>query len=242
MIKPILIMKTGSSLPGLVTRRGDFEDWIINGSGQPRERFVVINVENGEALPDPAGISAVIITGSHAMVTDHEPWSETAARWLGAAVRCNLPILGICYGHQLLAYALGGEVAYNPNGREYGSTEIRFSHKARADRLFKVIEPHPTGFVSHAQTVSRLPEHAVHLAFSAKDDNQAFCFNHNVWGLQFHPEFDADITRAYIENSREVIKKEGGDPDALLANCQDTPLGSQVLHRFIEIVNEPNAA
>ncbi len=240
MTKPILIMKTGSSLTNLVARRGDFEDWIINGSGQPRERFVVVNVKNGEALPNPNDISAIIITGSHAMVTDHEPWSETAAQWLSEAARYDLPTLGICYGHQLLAYALGGEVAYNPNGREYGSTEIRLSHKAHADLLFKGIQPHPTGFVSHLQTVSRLPEHAVHLAFSAKDDNQAFCFNHTTWGLQFHPEFDADITRAYIENSREAIKQEGHDPDALLATCQDTPLGSQILHRFIEIVDFPD--
>ncbi|MCE1252033.1 MAG: glutamine amidotransferase [Anaerolineae bacterium] len=241
MTKPILIMKTGSSLPDLVARRGDFEDWIINGSGQPPSRFMVVDVEKSQSLPAVTEVEAVIITGSHAMVTDHEAWSEKAAQWLAEAVRCNLPVLGICYGHQLLAYALGGEVAYNPNGREYGSTEIRLSHKARADRLFKVITPHPTGFVSHAQTVLRLPEHAVHLAFSEKDTNQAFCFNHTAWGVQFHPEFDADITRSYIESSREALKNEGGDPDLLLAGCQDTPLGAQVLHRFIEIIGHPDA-
>jgi GMP synthase (glutamine-hydrolysing) len=234
-MKPILIIKTGSTAPELVARRGDFEDWIMKGCGLENGRCLVVNVETGGTLPAHDQISGCIITGSHAMVTEHLPWMESTARWLAEAASFPIPTLGICFGHQLLAYALGGEVAYNPNGLEYGSVELKLTHKSHADLLLKQVPVHSKVFVSHAQTVIRLPEHALHLAFSEKDTHQAFCFNHTVWGVQFHPEFDADIVRTYIGLGREAILKQGLNPDALLADCQDTELGSTLLHRFVEI-------
>jgi GMP synthase (glutamine-hydrolysing) len=236
MMKPILIIKTGSTAPELIARRGDFEDWIIKGTGLENGRFLIVNVEEGGILPSHDQISASIITGSHAMLTDHLPWMESTAQWLAEAMSFPIPTLGICFGHQLLAYALGGEVAYNPSGPEYGSVELKLTHKSHADLLLKQVPVHSKVFVSHAQTVIRLPEDTLHLAFSEKDNHQAFCFNHIAWGVQFHPEFDADIVRTYIGLGREALLKQGSDPDALLADCQDTELGSALLHRFVEIV------
>jgi GMP synthase (glutamine-hydrolysing) len=110
MMLNILVIKTGSTLPSLLDRQGDFEDWVIAGLGVPRDQVQVANVQAGDVLPEPDDVAGVVITGSHSMVTDHEPWSERAAAWLRRAVVRQTPVLGICYGHQLLAYALGGEV------------------------------------------------------------------------------------------------------------------------------------
>ena len=234
-MKPFLIIKTGCTLPELRTLKGDFEDWMILGCGLAADRFHVVDVENGEKLPAYDTASAVLITGSHAMVSERLPWSETAAGWLAGAVQRRIPTLGICYGHQLLAHALGGKVDYNPNGREYGTLEITFTPDAQNDPLLSIMPPFPHLHLSHSQTVLSLPDGAMHLASSRHDSHQAFCVNNCAWGVQFHPEFDAQITRAYIDHSRAALLGEGQNLEQLYATCQDNPLGSQILKRFISL-------
>jgi len=232
-MKPILIIKTGSTLEDLRKRKGDFEDWIIKGSGLSKNVFLVVDVEHGEKLPPHKNVSAVFITGSHAMVTEHLEWSELTAKWLVGAINDGVPTLGICYGHQLLAHALGGTVAYNPKGREMGTVEIKFNAQVSSDPLLKILPKNPRLHVCHSQTVTNLPPGAVHLAVSDKDTNQAFSFNGNTWGVQFHPEFDADITRTYIQSNSSQLKDEGQDPQQCLDSCLDSPLGDQVIKQFV---------
>ena len=78
------------------------------------------NVDGGDALPRREGFAGVIVTGSAAMVTERADWSERSADWLREAAHDGMPLFGICYGHQLLAHALGGEVGYNPAGPRDG--------------------------------------------------------------------------------------------------------------------------
>ena len=106
----LMIIKTGATLPSLKARRGDFEDWIVAGMEIGPGQVDVLDIAAGEPLPKPASAAGIVITGSHDMVTDHRDWSERAAGWLSEAVSSGVPTLGICYGHQLLAYALGGKV------------------------------------------------------------------------------------------------------------------------------------
>jgi GMP synthase (glutamine-hydrolysing) len=237
-MKPLLIIKTGCTLTDLYTQKGDFEDWIIRGSGQSRDQFLVVNVEAGESLPAYSQLSGVFITGSHAMVSEHLPWSEDTARWLAGAVEQHLPTLGICYGHQLLAYALGGEVGYNPSGLELGTVEVTLTPEGQSDPLLSILPPVPLMHVAHAQSVLHLPDGAVNLAHSRRENNQAFCVNGNAWGVQFHPEFDADIVRAYIQANHSGLVNAGQNPQNLLAGCVDTPFGSQVLQRFVSLMGK----
>ena len=99
----VLVIKTGTTLPPLRAAQGDFEDWVISGLGVPIDRVLVVDVQTGAELPASRDVAGVVITGSHAMVTDHEPWSERTAAWLREGVALHKPVLGICYGHQLLA-------------------------------------------------------------------------------------------------------------------------------------------
>ena len=56
-----------------------------------------------------------------------------------------------------------------------------------------------------------------------------------AWGVQFHPEFDAEVVRTYIYHHAEVLRREGQDPAELAAGCRDTPYGTAILTRFLEI-------
>jgi len=150
MKKALIILKTGSAYREYRRVAGDFEDWIVSRLGQMDRELHVVDVTRGENLPNHHEISGVIITGSHAMVTEHRAWSERSADWLAEAVEDNLAILGICYGHQLLAYALGGKVGKNPFGLELGTVTIELNDGAENDSLFSSFPRQFFAHVSHA--------------------------------------------------------------------------------------------
>lgn len=233
-----LIIKVGKTLDPLLRRRGDFEDWVVSGMVMTRERVEVADVFGGASLPSYDGISGIVIPGSHETVTENQEWSERTAAWLPGAIERNIPILGICYGHQLLAYALGGEVGNNPKGREFGTVRVNLHEPAQIDPLFRVFSSPMRVHVCHAQSVLRLPEGAIGLASSDLDSCQAFSFGGCAWGVQFHPEFDAEIITEYIENYRRELDEEGRDPDQLIRDCVDTPYGSALLRRFAGIADK----
>jgi GMP synthase (glutamine-hydrolysing) len=231
----ILIIKTGTGLPSLAARGGDFEDWILDGMRLPGDRATVAEVWCGAPLPAYDSIAGIVITGSVDMVTAHEEWSERTAAWLPGAVERGIPILGICYGHQLLAYALGGEVGDNPTGLEYGCVDVTLTEHAETDPLLGGMGTTLQVQVCHDQSVVRLPGGATVLASNAMDPYQAFVVGGNAWGVQFHPEFDAATVAICIKESRDALVRQGSDPDRLLETCVDTSVGPEILRRFAGI-------
>ena len=195
-MRPLLIVKSGRTLPELARRRGDYEDWITAGMGLEPARIRIAHAYQDAPLPEPGGFAGVVVTGSSAMVSHREPWSERAAAWLADAVRVGTPVLGICYGHQLLAHGLGGRVARNPRGREIGTIEVVLSDAARGDPLFGELPVRLRVQSTHVEAVLELPAGARLLAASEGDPHQAFAVGERAWGVQFHPEFDADVVRS----------------------------------------------
>lgn len=235
-MRPIAIVKTGVTVPEVAARRGDFEDWITVGLAVDASVVRVIRVDAGESLPAPEDLSGVVVTGSSAMVSEREPWSEATARWLVRAVSSQTPILGICYGHQLLAHALGGSVAKNPLGREIGTVDVSLTQAAARDPL---LEGLPSSFsvqASHVEAVLALPPGATLLASTRLDPNHAFHAGGKAWGVQFHPEFDADIVHGYLAARRATIEDEGLDVEALCRRVADTAVGATVLRRFASLL------
>jgi GMP synthase (glutamine-hydrolysing) len=170
------------------------------------------------------------------MVSAREPWSERTAAWLREAVAAGTPVLGICYGHQLLAHALGGRVGRNPRGREIGTIELRLAPAAREDPLLGPLPETCRAQATHLESVLALPPGARALAASAGDPTQAFAVGTAAWGVQFHPEFDADVMRSYLEERRALLEGEGLDAAGLLERVRETPHAAGLLRRFAQLL------
>ncbi len=197
---------------------------------------MVVPVYEGSLLPERLdSISSVIITGSKAMVTDTLAWTKYVSKWLLDLDKKDIPILGICYGHQLLAHALGGVVGYHPNGEEYGDTTLQLTDESKDDKLFGGLPSDIRAYVAHAQTVKQIPPEAVVLAKNSFEQHHALRFRDNVWGVQFHPEFTADLLKQYMEHKREHIANQGYDVDQLLYSVQNHAYGKTLLKRFVQL-------
>jgi GMP synthase (glutamine-hydrolysing) len=231
-----LILRVGSTFEGLRAARGDYDDWFVRDMGLAPEDARVVAPAEGEPLPDASErFDGIVISGSAAMVTDAEPWSEATATWLLPRITRDEPILGVCYGHQLLAHALGGEVAHNPLGRQVGSVSVTLTALGCADPLLGRLPETHIQQASHSQSVLRPPRGAQVLGHTARDPFHVLRFAPRVWGVQFHPEFDHVIVPYYITERREPIRSEGWDPDALLDAVQPSPHGRALLRRFVTL-------
>jgi GMP synthase (glutamine-hydrolysing) len=233
-LKPITILRAGDPAPPVAERHGTFEQWIARAL-EPAGRFsfTIVDVRTSEELPDPASSAAFIMTGSSSSVTERAPWMLRAEAHIRAIAAAGTPFFGICFGHQLAAQALGGEVVKNPRGREIGTVRVR--------RLAKdpILDGLPDSFdanATHVDTVARLPPGARVLAESDLEPTQAFALGDTLRCVQFHPEIDGPTMRAYALARAELIAAEGGDPAAVHAGATDAPFAESILRNFVRRV------
>jgi GMP synthase (glutamine-hydrolysing) len=176
-------------------------------------------------------VAGIIITGSVSSVTERAPWMVRAESYVREVVSAERPLLGICFGHQLMAQALGGEVARNPRGREIGTVEV--TRCEEEDPLFDGLPDVMFANATHVDSAVRLPPTARVLAKSALEDHAAVAFGPAARGVQFHPEIDRHVMRGYVEIRRPLLAEEGLDADAIHAAVAETPEAEQLLCNFI---------
>ena len=233
-MKPFLILETGAPIPSL-RRHGGFGHWIRVAAGLHGRQVRQLAVTQGAPLPDARDFAGVLVTGSGAMVTDREDWSERSAAWLRDAAHAGQALFGICYGHQLLAHALGGRVDWNPRGREMGTVALTLEADAANDPLFTGLPDRFLAQATHQQSVVSAPPQARVLARSGLDDCHAFRWGEATWGVQFHPEFNTGVMRGYIAARADALAEEGQCHRRLLQEVRPTPLARRVLRRFVHV-------
>lgn len=231
-VKPLLIVQTGRAPDPIRGRLGDFPHWFRLGLGLAPGAVRVVNVEAGETLPPAAAVSAAVITGSAAMVTERAEWSERTARWIGTAFDAGLPLLGVCYGHQLMAQALGGEVGWLPGGREIGTEAVRRLDGADPDPWLDGLPVQFAAHTTHSQSVLQPPAGARVLARSQREPHQILRYGERAVSMQFHPEFSVAAMRAYIRLRASALREEGLDVPALLRGVHAAPRARRLLRRF----------
>ncbi|MDO1530620.1 glutamine amidotransferase [Fulvimonas sp. R45] len=230
-MKPVLIIRTGRAPDAIRARHGDFPHWFRIGARLSR-LVQVVDVAAGEALPPPRAVAGALITGSAAMVTERAGWSERTAGWIRDAMDAELPLFGVCYGHQLMAHALGGRVDYLPGGREIGTLPIELLPEAGHDPLVAALPSVFRAHTTHEQSVLEPPPGATVLARSERDPHHLLRYGRHAMSAQFHPEFNADVMRAYIHRKREAMHREGSDPRHVYRQVAPTPVARRLMRVF----------
>jgi GMP synthase (glutamine-hydrolysing) len=234
--RPILILRAGQAPDEVVRARGDFPSWIRDAVGEAwggewREH----DARTDAPLPSVDGAAAWVITGSASSVTERAPWMLRTEEYVRAGVAAGVPILGLCFGHQIVAQALGGHVAKNPRGRELGTVRLDAEPDAAGDPLMSALPASFAVNASHLDSVARLPAGARVLGRTALEPVAAYAVGERTWGVQFHPEFDGDIVRGYVRARAAQMEAEGLSPAAAIEGATDTPHGRQVLALFARL-------
>lgn len=206
---PIGILETGEPPPNLRARFGGYGEMFAGllGPGFSVKRY---DVRQG-VYPNRAEThSGYIVTGSPAGVYDAEPWIAALKAWLAAA-KGRARLVGICFGHQIMAEAFGGRVEKSARGWGVGL------HR------YEVIAPEPwmdaegafSIAVSHQDQVVRRPPAAEIVAGNAFSPFGMLAYRDQpAISFQCHPEFDPAFAKALIESRRDRLP----DPDCALAS------------------------
>lgn len=232
--RPIIILQTGDIPPDIGRVHGNYDRLFTETAGLRPEQVETVHLPSGQRPAEPGDYGGILITGSSAMVTDRLPWSEFAAQWLRRAMAADVPIFGVCYGHQLLAHALGGEVAYHPDGMEVGTQAIELLPAASRVPLLASLPRRFTANVIHSQVVVTPPAGAVALARSTRDPHQILQYRDNVLTVQFHPEFTGGIMRNFLESMADRLPKRRPELAHMIRLVSDTPHSRSLMARFIE--------
>lgn len=229
----LLLVQTGEAPESIHARFGGFADWFRDAMRVEPAQLRVVRVDEGAALPAPDSVAGAVITGSAAMVTERADWSERTAAWIRDAMDADTPLFGVCYGHQLMAHALGGTVGWLPAGREMGTRIMTRHFRDGGDWLDDLPETFPA-HATHRQAVLEPPRGAAVLMSSNLDPHQLLRYAPHAVSTQFHPEFSAAAMRAYIDARAAVLRDEGVDVDALRGDVRETTAARALLERFAQ--------
>lgn len=195
--------------------------------------FETVSLVEGEDLPDPAKLEAVVITGSPSGVYDATPWMDPLRHFVRGAFAAKTPMVGVCFGHQLIADAMGGEVRKSEKGWGIG----RHTYRVLEHRPW-MGEPGATLSlsVSHQDQVIVPPSSATTLARSGHTEHAMLEYaDAPVMSLQGHPEFgDAFVTALYsARRGKSLTDAEVDAAIESLAQPEDNARVGEWMVRFL---------
>lgn len=237
-MKRVLLLK-----PGVTSSRetlGDYEQWFQDACSPLDAQFVPVELHAGEQVPAISRFDAIIMSGSPHSVTalhaDSAAATDDAHEWMRKAADVMLdasermPVLGVCFGHQLLAWRLGSVIHQNPKGKELGTVSVSLTSRGQTDPLFDGLPSSLEVQATHEDEVRELPPGARLLATNTASTVQAFGFGKLLRAVQFHPEMTAASIRFCIEADQARSDTERGE---LLQRVRDSNHGAMLLQNFI---------
>lgn len=197
----------------------------------PQARFAHYEAHRGELPNAPDACEAWICTGSKYSVYEPHAWIERLARFIREVRDAGRPFVGICFGHQMLAHALGGVVAKSPYGWGVGVLKVDIlNDEPWMQPPLREVRIHHM----HQDQIERLPAGAIVLGRSDHCEIGIFRVGEHMLGIEGHPEFTVPFSAALIRARRGYIGERRAD--AALANLSqptDAPLVANWISAFL---------
>lgn len=204
--------------------RGDFE-------------FTVYKTQEGNFPVEVNEVDAFILGGSRESVYSGSDKVQTMLDYIRKIYEAKVPLIGICFGHQAVAFALGGQVSPNPKGWEVGLMDIKLTSEATNFGLSQNTIKLPT---FHRDEVTQMPSGATLLAQNDFSKVQAYRLSYQVLCFQSHPEFSTDMMNYFLQSGRNNIsEEEKASAEASLALENQRDLIGQLMRKFLNQRGRP---
>ncbi len=219
---------------------GEFNDLLVKNQAD----FHVVRMCDNDPFPAFGEYDGMILGGGLPSVCEIEKpenaFLKREQQYLLEAIQGEVPVLGVCLGHQLLADAFGGKVSPN-NASEYGWIDITLTREGLEDPLFAGVKNALCCFEYHNDTVTVQPDGVVVLALSSVCPYQAFRYRGKlVWSIQFHPEFSGKWAEMALSYTHATLEGKGFDVGAMIAKGCEVPdePKEQIIENFVKIVKD----
>lgn len=200
--------------------------------------FETVALLDGAALPDPTACEAILITGSPFGVYDDTPWMEPLRDFIRNTFAARTPMIGVCFGHQIIADAMGGDVRKSPKGWGVG----RHTYDVRETRSWMAGAGASVSLsVSHQDQVIAPPDNAMTLASSTHTDHAMLAYRDApVISIQGHPEFSDRFVAALYAARRGKSLTEA-QADGAIASLSAPEDNARVAVWFARFLREASA-
>ncbi|HZJ94881.1 MAG TPA: amidotransferase [Thiopseudomonas sp.] len=200
----------------------------------------IFNVVAGQYPANGQRFDAYLVTGSKADSFANDPWIVTLREYLAERYQSGDVLLGVCFGHQILALVLGGTTQRSDKGWGIGMHRYRLKHKpawlTEAEDEFQLL-------ISHRDQVTDLPEQATLLASSEFCENAGFVVGQQVLCFQGHPEFTHEFSRGLLKLRESIYCPEHFQQAKQSLACEhDGQLVAQWMLSFVQTAKEHTAA
>lgn len=234
----ILFITCGHVSEKIQSRFGNFDNQFSLITKIKHNAYTICDKWSDASQIELKSFDGIIVSGSSSMLDENRPWMLAAIELIQKALKQEVPLLGVCFGHQLLGKACGAAVGPNPNGRRLGTRTVNI--KDTGNPLLKGLPQKLDVFVSHRDVILENNANFKVLGTAAHDQFQIIHAGKNAWGVQFHPEWHTSIMECYLADRREILDNELGPKSAELEirNLKDCTLAAQIIVNFIDICRQ----
>jgi len=202
MTRRIAILNNNTDTSAFAQRFADDGQKVAAGlrMHRPDWHCEVWHAHGDELPPDPDDYQGWVLTGSVASVNDGAPWMARLAMLVRHLHRRRVPLVGLCFGHQMVAHALGGRVGPSPGGWRIGSAATHY----RAEHIAGLAWMQPpqatiTLFAAHQEQVLQPPPEATVLGGDDFAPAAALLVGQHIFTTQYHPELSREFMLALLD-------------------------------------------